>query len=184
MRYLQSETRLKNQTFPSILFRLVSLRYVPSSKILLLDQLDFIICMLLYISDFYIRNKKKKWILYNNFNISNDQDAWSNIVLNTLYNVYFIRVFKRNLIIENGDRYPRLMIFRWNYIMVLPRWKLCAIHIVRINTILSWYCIAKEEISYSDMKTAAYILCFILTKVNISAEKDERKINPNIRQEN
>lgn len=55
MRYL----RLKNQTFPSILFRLVSLRYVPSSKILLLDQLDFIICMLLYVSDFYIRNKKK-----------------------------------------------------------------------------------------------------------------------------
>lgn len=59
MRYLQSETRLKNQTFPSILFRLVSLRYVPNSKILLLDQLDFIICMLLYVSDFYIRNKKK-----------------------------------------------------------------------------------------------------------------------------
>lgn len=59
--------------------------------------------------------------------------------------------------------------------MVLSRWKLCAIHIVRINTILSRYCIAKEEVSYSDMKTAAYILCFILTKVNISAARGKRR---------
>lgn len=50
MRYLQSETRLKNQTFPSVLFRLVSLRYVPRSKIHC--STNFIICILLHTSRF------------------------------------------------------------------------------------------------------------------------------------
>lgn len=64
-------------------------------------------------ADFYIRNKKER-ILYDNFNTSNDRDAWSNTWILFLYNVLLKEIL---LYIENSDRYPRLTIFRRNYMI-------------------------------------------------------------------
>lgn len=64
-------------------------------------------------ADFYIRNKKER-ILYDNFNTSNDRDAWSNTWILFLYNVLLKEIL---LYIENSDQYPRLTIFRRNYMI-------------------------------------------------------------------